>query len=379
MKKIAVLILLITVAFAVNAQNSKRTSAFNYLRYGKLDKAKEAIDAATEHPKTMNDPKTWFYRGNVYLAIQLSDDEKYKNLDPDPLDEAYNAYLKAKELDEKGEFTKEIDDRLTVCAEQYYNKGVIFYNNKKYDEAMQAFGRAASMNESLGLVDTTSNFSAALCAELAHKNDEAIKYYKKLLAMNYKKPDVYNSLANIAKVQGDTAQALQYIHEGRDIFPNSIELMISETNIYLATGDTEKAMELLKLAIKQDDKNPTLYYAIGTNYDNAGNFEEAEKNYLKAIELDPNYFDANYNLAALYVNKGISIFAEADKLPLNAEEKYNQMIDEAKSYYEKALPYAEKSGEISPNDEYAIRILKEIYTRLKMTDKLKDINERSSN
>jgi len=376
MRKLAVLILMITVAFGVNAQNSKRTSAFNYLRYGKLDKAKEAIDDATAHAKTMNDAKTWFYAGNVYLAIRLSDEEKYKNLDPDALEKAYAAYLKSKELDEKGEFTNDINDRILVCAEQFYNKGVNLYNEQDYANAVGAFGQSAAVNESMGRVDSLATYNAALCAELAQQNEAAKKYYLKLIDVNFKQPGIYSSLAEITKAEGDTAQALAYVKQGREVFPDDFNLIIAETNIYLATGEQDKAMELLELAIEKDNTNPTLYFAVGTNYDQLGNFEEAEKSYKAAIALNPDYFDPNYNLGALYVNKAIEILTEADALPLNEEAKYNELRDRANGILEASVPYLEKADQLQPDDPFTLRTLKDIYTRLGMLEKLKEVNER---
>ena len=43
----------------------------------------------------------------------------------------------------------------------------------------------------------------------------------------------------------------------------------------------------------------------------------AEKSYKKAIELKPDYFDAIYNLGALYVNDAVGIMGKANKLDLN--------------------------------------------------------------
>ncbi len=376
MKKFAVIILLISLAFGASAQKAKRTAAFNYLRYGKLDKAKEAIDDAVENPKTMNEAKTWFYYGNVYLAIQLSEDEKYKKLDPDALLKAYNAYLKAKELDTKGEFTKDINDRIIVCAEQFYNQGVSHYTEKDYKDAMTAFGQSAQVNESLGKVDSMATYNAALCAQLANLNSEAKKYYQKLIEIKYAHPDIYSSLAEIVKSEGDTTKALEYIKEGRKIFPDNFKLIIDETNIYLATGQKDKAMDLLQLAIEKDTTNPTLFFAVGTNYDQMGKFEEAENYYKKAIELNPDYFDANYNLGALYVNQAIEISKAANELPLNEEKKYKELKDQETELLRKSLPYIEKADSLQPNDQYTLRSLKDIYTRLGMMDKLKSINER---
>jgi len=163
---------------------------------------------------------------------------------------------------------------------------------------------------------------------------------------------------------------------GRKKYPENFNLIIGETNIYLAAGEKDKALELLKLALTQDDKNPTIFFAVGTNYDQMGNFEEAEKAYLQAISLKADYFDANYNLGALYVNKAIEIMDKANALPLNEEKQYVALKADADALLVKSLPYLERADELQPNDQYTMRTLKDIYTRLSMVDKLKSINEK---
>jgi hypothetical protein len=44
--------------------------------------------------------------------------------------------------------------------------------------------------------------------------------------------------------------------------------------------------------------------------------------------------------------------------------------------FAKALPFMEKANELKPNDVYAMRSLKELYYRLKMTDKYNEIKAR---
>jgi hypothetical protein len=53
--------------------------------------------------------------------------------------------------------------------------------------------------------------------------------------------------------------------------------------------------------------------------------------------------------------------------------KYNAAIQEAMTVFAKALPYMEKANELKANDVYAMSGLKELYYRLKMTDKYNDI------
>lgn len=376
MKRFAFIILGLMFVLGANAQTNNVTATYNHLRYGKLDKAKEAIDKAIENPKTMAEAKTWFYYGNVYLAIHLSDEPEYMNLDANSLEKAFNGYNKALQYDEKKEFTQEVNERLIVCAEQYFNQGVTYYNESNFADASLAFDQAASINQSIGITDTTSYFYTAQSAFFAGKLDLAKPNFQKLIDMNYSEPAIFRFTSEIYKAEADTAMALNTIKAGRERFPDDFSLIIEEINIYLAASNKDKAMELLQLAITRDDKNPTLFFAVGTNYDQMGNFEEAEKNYLKSIELDNNFFDPIYNLGALYVNKAIEITEQANKLPLSEQKKYDELKAEADSYLAKSLPYLEKADELNPNDIYVLRTLRDIYARLGKLDKLKVVDEK---
>jgi tetratricopeptide (TPR) repeat protein len=373
MKRLAIIILGLTVVAGAYSQPNQRTAAFNHLRYGRLDKAKEAIDKAVEHSKTINDERTWFYRGNVYLAIHLTDEEQYMDLDPDALKKADEAYARALELDEKGDYTDEIKERILVVAEQYFNEGVNYYNENNYTEASKSFKKSGTINDELGVIDTVAFFYTAQSAYFAEELDVSKNYFNKLKELDYEEPAIYRFLAEIHKVESDTTTALNVIKEGREKFPDDFSLIIEETNIYLAANEQDKAMDLLQLAIEKDDTNPTLFFAVATNYDQMGNFEEAEENYLKAIELDPDFFDPNYNLGALYVNKAIEIMEEANELPLDEEQKYNELKVESDDLLKKSIPYLEKADQLNPGDDYVLRTLRDIYARLGMLDKLKEI------
>lgn len=323
-------------------------------------------------------------------------------LDSGALDIAYDSYQKAIELD------KDIMDEyiipmspmlgLYVIGEQFYNSGVILFNEKKYAEAMTAFERTAKVNETFNRADTMATYNAATSATLAKQNqvdllkkeadslknkehllkisffnDKAKKYYGKLISLNYRNTNIYSQLANIYKDDKDTLKALKTLALGRKRFPNDFSLLISETNLYLWSGQTLKAQENLMLAEKKDSTNKVIYFAIGTNFDQMHSIEQAEYAYKKAIKLDPNYFDAIFNLGAMYFNKGGEIINQANKLPLG-DNNYDKMLAEGKDFLKKALPFLEKANLIIPTDISTLTSLKEIYTRLNMMDKLKEVN-----
>lgn len=376
MKKLSLIIILLIAFATVFGQGKKdRTDAFNYLRKGKLDEALKKIEPTISDPTTMNEAKTWFYRGNIYLQIHMSELPQYKNLDPNALSKAYESYQKMLELDTKKEFYTEGIQNLLVISEQLYNEGVKEFQATKYNEALANFEQAAQVAQSYGSVDTLAIFNAGLSAENAQNTDKAIQYYNKAVELNYKQPLIYSSLANLYLMKKDTTMAFEIMKQGRQKYPDEFALLITETNLYLGAGETEKAMANLQQAVKTDPLNPTIHYAVGASYDQMGNKQEAEKAYLKAIELKPDYFEANYNLGALYVNQAAEIQNEANKLKLN-DPNYDVMKKQADDILSKSLPYLEKATVLDPKDRSTLLALKEIYTRLSMYDKLKEVNTR---
>ena len=102
MKKLIFILIAACVSSISFAQKSQVVSAWNYLNNGELDKAKTSINTATNDEVTKIMAKTWYYRGNIYLAIYNDTTRKPAKEFAD-LTEAYNSYKKAKEFDTKGE------------------------------------------------------------------------------------------------------------------------------------------------------------------------------------------------------------------------------------------------------------------------------------
>lgn len=376
MKRTILTLVVMIIAVAVMGQANKRTSAFNYQRYGKLDLAKQAIDEAVQNESTIGDAKTWFYRGNIYYDIAVSSDEKFKNLDPDPFGVAYESYNKAKELDKKGEYSADILKYTIAIGEGYYNKGVVDYNEQKFKDAALNFEKAFNVGKSVNRIDTSALVNAAVSAGQGNEIQLAKQYYQQLITMNVQKPDVYASLSELYKNEGDTAMALQTVAKGREKFPDDFNLLIAETNIYLATNEKEKAMADLETALLMDATNPSIFFAVGTIYDQLGDVAKATSAYEEALKLKPDYFEANYNLGALYVNQAADILTKANDLPLDEVAKYDAEKAKADDMLKKSLPYLEKALELQPEDVNTLVSLKEIYTRLGETDKLKVVNEK---
>jgi tetratricopeptide (TPR) repeat protein len=365
--------LIVTGAFA---QPAVLNSAYSYLRQGTLDKAKTNIDMACANDQTKGLAKCWFYRGNIYLSLYLN--PKYKALDTNALQVAYDAYQKAIEID-KEVMNENINPSspiigLYVVGEQFYNQGVDLYNQKKYATAMAKFERTRQINASFGAKDTTATYNAALCAIQIKDDKKAKTFLEDLVKNQFRNSYVYSSLSNIYKNEGDTTKAFAVIVKGRKVLGDDLNLVIAECNLYLSQNKGAEAQKLLDIAVQKDPNNPMLHYAIGVNMAEFNKFEEAEKSYLKAIELKPDYFDAIYNLGALYVNTAASLMEQANKLPMEDTEGYNKLKTQADDLLNKAIPVLEKAEKLNPNDLNTLYSLKQLYTRTNNIEKLKEID-----
>jgi tetratricopeptide (TPR) repeat protein len=370
MKKFAFLSVLVLSMMFVGAQNSKINSAITYKKpeYNQLDKAKEAIDQAIVHEKTMNSPKAWKVRGEVYQAIAQTQDEKFKALSSFPLDTAMASYKKALELDVKGTFKKDIDIHLKLLGILMINKGIEYFNVENFAGALKSFESSLEIDgiAEPGKVDSMIIFNAAIAADKGKNYDKAIEYYQKTADIRYEGSRVFGFMATVESERGDTAKYVEYLRAGIEAYPaDNTALMVTLINHYLNNNESEYALEYLTKAIEKDPTNQTFYFAQGALYDKLKDFDNAKASYEKAIEVKSDYADAFYNLGALYFNKGADMLKEANNIPPKEQARYDAAIKEAFKELEKALPYLEKAHEYNPEEKSTVLTLKEIYFKLR--------------
>lgn len=386
------LIMLVTVAFAQFKKD--RTSAYNAWQKPDLVKAKEAIDKAITYPEAATDAKVWYYRGGIYLDIQISPAKAV--LAPDAINIAYDAYTKARELDVKEDFKADITLKLKSIGGEYFNEGITLFQQPNYDGAIPYFEKAINIAKGNHEIDTLANYGSALCYEKKAALDkafldQAIEKYQFLVDVKMKEVSVYTSLANLYKEKGDIEKATSILDQAKTLYPGNSDIIITEANIYISTNNHAKAVSSLMIAKEKEPKNVSILYAIGVTYDLLKNdtklpederakyFNAAIEGYKATIEVDPNYFDALFNLGAIYYNKGGEVINEANKLPINETAKYDKMLADGNNYLNLALPYLEQCETLQPKDKATLVSLKEIYTRLNLKDKLLGVNEKLNN
>ncbi len=391
MKRTTILFVLLFAVTCVFAQKGKVTSASSFKETGKLDKAVSTIEEAIDssNPKTESSvtwPRTWEVRGEIYQAVFQSKDENYKKLSNDPLTLAYDSYLKALALDDKDKFSKSVKIKLTLLIGDLTNQAVAAFNEENYEKALQSFEQIMGIEQTPVFkaddptsIDTVIIFNAGLAAYNAQKYDKAIQYYREAAKYKYSGARTYQLISTSYMQKKDTVGALEVLKEGLKEYPGNGTILVEVINIYLNSNRVDDALRYLDIAIEQDPKNASYFFARGTLYDKLQKPEEATASYQKAIEYKEDYFDAYYNLGAVYYNKGVKQIDVANAVPSNQPEKYEEEKEKADIEFKKAIPYMEKAHEINPTDKFTMESLKTLYYRLKMLDKHAEIVEKMKN
>lgn len=104
--------------------------------------------------------------------------------------------------------------------------------------------------------------------------------------------------------------------------------------------------------------------------------QKAESYYAKALEIKPDYFDALYNLGALFYNEAAEKIKQANELDLSKQKEYDKLSAAAKELFNKALPYFDKALAIDGNDLNTLIALKEIHANLGDTKKSNEYKAR---
>lgn len=361
------------------SQKSDLTSAI--LAYQKKDNlaAKELIDSAydkfnekgmdSHKPKIIS--KFWHNRGQIYLALD----------DLDDLDVAIQSFMKDIELDAKGGQQKKSINALNLCAikclnkaDENYKKAVGLFETNK-DLANENLFKSADLflktynirkHSSIAIIDTASLFNACLLySDIGGvKSDSlALEQSQELVKLDPKDEKFQIILLGCLEKQGDNDLLLSAINSARINIPDSQEIINREVNFYISIDDKEGLKNSLDNAIKSDPQNSVLYFALGTALQSLEQDEDAKNAYLKAIELNPDYFDAHNNLASMYIDESNLLIEKMNKLgnSSSAQKKYNSLKKKRDALYNQVIPLLEECVRLEPDNITMLNYLKKMY------------------
>ncbi len=430
MKKNILLIVFVFFSMVLLAQNPVLNLS-NYLRNDMLDKAYENLKIAMTEERYTSDAKTWLLRGNLYYAVYrcydlasgvhigmpadslkflkgaplndfkrqktpdgkaykwewdkgfsvlILDDKVYSFTEPangvykeiatspsHALELARESYYQTIKLDPRymGDqtFPTNAYEGLSIISDGFLNMGVLDFNNVDFENAFNHFSASHELKKGLGF---------------RSPRDTIPGFYALRSAANF---------VRLMSEKGEFEKAIKVIEKAKLIDPENVELALSEADTYLKMKDYLKTKEILEQILVNQPDNSQLYFIIGNIYDELAkdtthtaaqieeNYQLTIKYYEKAIELNPDYFEALFNLGTMYNNKAVDKFNAAQKLQYG-DERFDVLMKEMDDLFVQALPYLEKAHALNEKDPDPMRMLYTIYVRQKKNDEAAAIRKK---
>lgn len=354
--------------------STELTSARLYIQQKNFSKAIEVLKQDVgKNPKS---DEGWFLLGHTYGEIG-------------DLDSMVLAYDKSLAISNK--FETEISDSKNYYWANNYNSGVNLFkqaNNTAdedsakifYDKSINAFEKAALIQPDSA--DTYKNMAFVYMS--SGRNELAIEPLQELVKLK-KELDGYRYLGEIYYTMGsnknseyqisgnlaDSLEAVEYLNkaivvleDGVAIYPNDGELTRILNASYIETGRIQEALKSSKLLIESEPDNETYRYNFGVILLQTNDFSGAEEQFLKALEINPDYENAAYNLGLTYVKWGTQLKMK--------EEETEVYTDEDIEKYRQALPYLENIVKKDTENAEIWELLGKVYSILSMQDKAMD-------
>lgn len=384
MKKTLLICIALLVAFGGYAQKEKKpniTKANALREKGDLAAAKEMIDQATTYEKTMNDGKTWYYRGLIYATLDTTSNAEFKALAPNALEEAMASFKKSDELGDpsKEYYTTGMGGFPVLKSQQidgyygyYFNKAVNAFTAEAFQDAVDNFLLSAKI-----VSDTNSFKNAAYAAHNGQLYDQAKTNYRLAIDKGARSKDLYFNYLNIltSVEPKDNATALKLVDEALTVFNNEPTLTKTRINLLIQDGKIEEAKGDLNKSIELEPENPNLWFTLAAMYEELKDPAKAMESYNKALEIDPNHYESNFNKGVMLIDEANVVIKESNNLGVSKADlkKAAQLEPIIQEKLKAALPQWEKIQSVKPDDVAALETLRYIYRQLKMYDKAEEV------
>jgi tetratricopeptide (TPR) repeat protein len=343
--------------------STELTSAKLYIQQKNYAKALEALEKEVQ-----KNPKS--DEGYYLLGVVYGEQEQYKEMV-----EAFN-----KSVEASPKYATEINSQKVFYWANLFNKGVNFYQRGSktedkdsakvyFDKSIAAFDNSifvepdsADSYRNLAFVYLSNgeNEKAITPLRTVILKDTSAEGFRFLGEILYNK-GVQAQATDSLKAQEHFEDAIKVLEQGRKFNPSDSDILLLLSNSYIAANKIEIAKDAFKAGIEAEPGNQYYRYNYGVILLGAEDYVGAEEQFVKALEIDPNYENAIYNLAVTYVRWGTAMSKEA-------EEKGENNTDYKKKY-ELALPYLEKVVEKKNEDAQVWELIGRVYTILGMQDK----------
>lgn len=371
-------LLFLSVTLLLSAQKASLTNAYNHFYEKEYVKAKEAIDLCVQNEKLSAKAQTWLYKGNIYFYLANQEYMAKQNDNnavikfPDAPVEAYDAFVKARELNKNIEGFEMLspDEALPKLYSLLLVRGVDQLITNDFAAGKATLEKGIASYEMKTPPEYPLNgelyYYYAVALENLNQPDQAVVYYEKAVKDGSTNPNVLVRLIEQYKQNGDRAKVKSMLDQAMTKNPDDANVLVAQVDYYYWIDDSVKARQLLQNLPASVYNNADATVNIANFYIKEKNYAEAEKLLRKAYRLNPNSYVVVFNLGVCTYYLFNENDMKANELKVagaNSEAavhqaKANNYLDEAERFFEEARNY-------DANDLNVLTALKQIYARKK--------------
>lgn len=377
------------------AQNSAIYKVEHFVEKGNYEEAMQLIDAALANPKTTKFAGFYYNKGEINRKLfEQNLNMAASNMPFDTaafcknLDEAVTYFTKSHIADmtpdKKGRVKPEYKQKnyMTLKAMlNYYNYAGVFANqNHDYKASLEYFKKYYDMPKNP--VFTEHETDSIYAASKQNYAQTAVN----VVMLNFQLKDWDGILATVDAALQDTLStrdlymmkmqahlekndSAAYIEDLKEAIARTEHAGFAQNLLYLYTqrNQPEEAMNVAKGMVEKNPNSATGWYLKGcVELNMKHDFVGARESFTRALEIDPDFVDANVNMAYTFMNEVVARRNAGDfKLDRNNKAEFDKEYEVIKKYYEQALPYMERAHELKPDEPKVwASALQQIYTNL---------------
>lgn len=291
-----------------------------YLVNGKkFDKAIELYANAIE--KAPGFIPLYSLLGDVYCGIGRYEDAitEYKmaiwldSLNIEAYRHLSQAYEEIGDYDSAVDVYKKLIQIMPNMPDVHSNLANILFVKGDIDGAISHFQTAVTLNPKKQWTSVINQTLGFVYHESKRDIDAAISSYQSAYLQTPDDIDIYINLGSAFYDKEDFHNALQVYKNALDLEPKNAKIHCNLGFLYWGNGELDEAVKEYELAIEYDENYDIAYNNLGVIYlDDLGRVQKSIELFTKAIECNPNYALAHFNLARAITITGDKI--EAAKL-----------------------------------------------------------------
>lgn len=380
--------LFFTVAFSLFivagafAQKKVLRNAEKAFRKENVEEAIQLANQATNDPETGAEPDVYILLGEIYQQKFVSSEYD----DTESAQMSLNNYLKAIEVGDEKLAESLLEQPYIVDGKQLgggTQLGLLdYYFTIEGNRALEAedFEKAHELLAMSSEVESTieRDFFAAYAADQGGMTDKAVEFYRKVISYDDEyenKNFAYNRVIQYDLDNKNYDNALATIRTAQEIYPEEKLYKDWEVDALIQSERMDEAIKGLQEIVDNGNADKRTYYTLAYLQWNNDEFDAAEANAKKSLEMDPEFSEALYVAGSVIYNQAAEVMREANNT-MDDDDKYNDLRNKALERFKEAQPIFEKVLEKDPNDVYSLRPLSTIYDQLGMDEKRDAILDR---